>query len=222
MPVTDTAAFSSLLGTFTGQLEFTFGPHKDEPMIIANKLDTIARELNDFTWPLVGARQIAREDMKMRFDSEKDLSMKKWKKRSDAYLKEYRAAGYDKTILRRNDHLYDAVTNIDSYVVAGNNLYINTASWPSYWEAHDQGYSVGRSSVLPQRQFAGISESAQFDILGIFDHWLLGTLDIVWASETSTAMHRGAFGRFGGKISLGMDQPRMTRESSALILGRPT
>lgn len=193
-------------GIFAGSLVFEWGPRRDEPTIIANQIDMIRESLDNLEIPMLASRQIVADDMKNRFDNEVDLNGRKWKKLSPVTRRRKRELGKgDKTILRRYDHLYNAVTDPHSYKVTGNDMLIDTASWPDYWSALHSGESIGRNSILPARPFAGVSEEAQFAIIGVFDEYIDGTLDIFgMTSATGVAMHRGAFGRSAGRIGMGM------------------
>lgn len=206
----------SMADAFTGSLEFRWGPHEDEPTIIANKIDSMRNALEDMELPLLVARQIAVDDMEQRFNSETDLEGKKWQERSSVYLKEYHEAGYSGTILKRDEHLFDAVTNPQTYLIESNDLLIDTSSWPPYWHAHDSGESVGRNSQLPQRSFAGISEPAQFEIIDAFDDWIDNRLQIIRPGVTGIPMWRGAFGHTGGIAGMGMPRKAPVRWGAPL------
>jgi hypothetical protein len=214
---------ASFLGIFSGNVTFTFGPHRDEPLIIANKIESLGARLDNWEMPLLGARQILVEDMNTRFRTKKDLSGRAWKQRSQAYKQYLRDRGYTNLndTMIKDGYLLAAVTDINSYKIVGKDLFIDPSNWPVYWRAHDQGQSVGRATVLPQRQFVGMSEVAQYEVISIFDHWMIGNLDIT-VGASGVAMYRGAFGQFGGKISIGMPHPRITRESVQTIVSRPS
>jgi hypothetical protein len=140
--------------------------------------------------------------MQDRFDREVDLEGRKWQERNAVYKKWLRTHGYaSKTVLRKDDDLYNAVTDHNSYVVEGDNLAIDTSGWPPYWHAQHAGSVVGRGVKLPERSFAGISETAQFEIIDIFDDWLEGNLRLVRPGVTGVSMFRGAFGRIAGKVT---------------------
>jgi len=189
----------SMLSVFDGSLEFRWGPDENEPLIVANQIDMMADQLASAELPMLAAREVVVDDMKYRFAAEVDLDFKKWKSRSPRTIKYYEDTGQSySTILRKNDDLYNAVTDRESYEVTGNDMFINTATWPVYWHILDQGGTAGRGVPIPQRQFVGVSDRAQFMIVDIFDEWMAGNIQIIRPGASGIPMFRGAFGRIAG------------------------
>jgi len=189
-----------MVEAFQGSLEFRWGPDENEPTLVANNIDLLREGLEDATLPMLAAREIVVGDMEDRFNREVDLDGNPWKPRSAATLKAYERSGASfSTILRKDDHLFNAVTDVDSYQVDGNDMFIDTSSWPVYWHIHDQGGMFKTGVTIPARPFVGISESAQFEIIDVFDQWV--NREIRLSMMRGTLMMRAPSGRLTGRVT---------------------
>lgn len=212
----------SMVGSFMGSLEFHWGAKGKSPRVIANKIDLLAEGIDDTTLPMVASRQILMDDIDHRFETETDLDGFPWAKHNPDYDKWLSSKGYPGTILRlgapeksRGRQLIEWLHEPTTFPIVGHNLAVNTANAPPYWRIHDRGgylktaftTAKGTSSRprIPKRSYLGLSETAAFAVVAVFDDWIGRELDIIMGPVTGVAMARErphGLGRIQGRIGL--------------------
>lgn len=196
----------SMIGAFTGSLNFRWTAGPARPAIVANKIERLGKDLDDMLFPMVAARQIVMDDIEDRFAREVDLDGQPWKEHSPKYKENRR--GSQK--LRKDDDLYDAVTSPTSYPIVGNSLHVDTSGWPVYWRIHNQGGQAGKGASIPKRSYLGASEAAGFAIIDVFDDWVAGQLRInIGITGVAQAFEGTRFGR-----RIGMHRQRSSMASA--------
>lgn len=174
--------------------------------------------------PLRGAKRIAREDMKDRFESEEAPDGTKWFELDPEYSeRKEQAVGFEHPILTRESHLKKAATSEEAWSISGESLFFNTSSLPEYWRVHQEGsegFGVTFAKILdknvlvrsspegdqniPPRPFIGLSAEAEAKILELFDIWFSEGLEQASKrfaiSSVGTLHARTPQGRFGERI----------------------
>jgi phage gpG-like protein len=191
----------------------------NDPIILAAKLEHLADSLDrDLGEPAVAARQVIIDDVREHFEHEQAPSGERWAPWAPTYAA--RAQSENIGILRKTEDLYNEVTSAASWPVIGNDVWVNTASWPDYWRVHQQGGLIMSSQTMirrmtktrsgqkgardhgriPARPYVGVSAEAEAKVVTVYDQWLTGELDIISSSATGLAYFRGAKGQIGGRI----------------------
>lgn len=174
--------------------------------------------------PIRGARRIAMDDMKDRFESETAPDGTKWFELDPNYAaRKEKEVGFEHPILTKDGDLKDAATSSEAWTVSGESLFFNTAVLPEYWRVHQEGsegfgatfVKVESESVLmrtsgegdqniPPRPFIGLSGEAEAKILELFDIWFSEGLEMAtkrFAVSSAGTLHaRTPQGRFGERI----------------------
>lgn len=175
--------------------------------------------------PIRGARRIAMEDMKERFETETDPGGGKWFALDPDYAaRKEREIGFEHPILTRDGDLKDAATSQEAWSISGHSLFFNTNVLPEYWRVHQEGsegfsatfvqVGTGKSELLrtsgegdanlPPRPFIGLSQEAEDKILELFDIWFSEGLELAtkkFAISSAGTLHaRTPQGRFGARI----------------------
>jgi Phage virion morphogenesis family len=111
-----------------------------------------AQAVADIHKPLFASAAVARNDMKIRFETETDPDGKKWVALADYYLHSKLSKGYPPDILRRTGDLEDSATGGQSYVdpegeesnigafkIVGDSVFFDMSEVPEYGMAHQTG-----------------------------------------------------------------------------------
>ncbi|HEY1249165.1 MAG TPA: hypothetical protein VGE97_09270 [Nitrososphaera sp.] len=203
--------------SFIGSIEFRWGPHEDEPMIVGAMFDYMSQGLTEIELPLLVSKEIMIEDVRDRFNRQVDVDEVPWQNLSKKYgtWKQFHAPGQkimqltvDSPRVTRNNELLNALTSRSTYQIFGNQLFVDTDQLPVYWRVHDRGGTVGRGATMPQRSFLGMSEKAKIATVDVFDDWVDRNLQIVRPGKSGIPMFRGAFGRIGGPAATMSHIPR--------------
>jgi hypothetical protein len=170
---------------------------------------------------LQGAKRIAMDDMKRRFETELDPTGARWQELSHDYQIEKAESGYQvHPILSRTYHdgnsesLRSAATSEEAWSVSGESVWFHTGGLPPYWEAHETGRQwtphwakIGDKEVgadasggMPQRRFIGLSDEAREEIVALTGAWLeAGLAQTVAPFKSHIAPVSRRFGEsFGG------------------------
>ena len=133
---------------------------------------------------LQGAKRIAMEDMRRRFETETDPTGAMWTELTESYQRSKAEDGFQvHPILSRTYHtgnpnsLRSAATSESAWSVSGESVWFNTDGLPPYWEAHETGRDFiegknGPYGFMPERRFIGLSEQAREEILALTGAWL--------------------------------------------------
>lgn len=174
----------------------------ETPGLIANRIDMVSAGLDDMTPALVAWRQIMIDEVHDRFIEEVDPYGTPWAEWAESYAAKAESTNVGK--LRKTEELYEAATNLNAYPVAdtmaGGDLFLDTREFPDYWAVQNYGGTVGRGAVIPARQYLGASEEGAAAMIGVFDAWVGGVIDIGMSSR-GTAQIRTQ-GRYGQRIGL--------------------
>lgn len=174
--------------------------------------------------PIRGAKRIAMEDMKQRFETETPPGGGKWFALDPQYAeRKERDVGFTHPILTRGGELKEKATSEAAWTVSGDSLFFNTAVLPEYWRVHQEGsegfgatfVKINEENVLlrtpsegdqniPPRPFIGLSKEAEDKILVLFDIWFSEGLELAtkkFAVSSKGTLHaRTPLGRFGERI----------------------
>lgn len=184
------------------RIDVIFDP---DPSVFAHAFWEVSDALRDPRIPLLFAAQQTREEIVESFQTQTSPDGESWTDWSDDYKDV--AEGYPNIgMLRRDDDLYRAATDKDSFVINGDTLFYDTSDWPvaksgdSYGWAHQEGApdrktKGGAPNPLPQRQFVGVSAAGEAAIMGAFTGWF----------DNSIALYETRFGGVGlrGRNKLG-------------------
>jgi phage gpG-like protein len=189
----------------------------------AVRLNELALYIDNVDLPLRGAKRIARDDMKDRFESETAPDGTRWFELDPTYSERKERAVGSKPILTREGALKKAATSEEAWSISGESLFFNTSSLPEYWRVHQQGSegfgvtfvkiiehtelvrtpSEGDQNI-PPRPFIGLSSEAEGKILELFDIWFsegLAQASKKFAISSVGTLHaRTPQGRFGERI----------------------
>lgn len=175
--------------------------------------------------PLRGAKKIARDDMKDRFDSETAPDGTQWFELDPEYArKKQQYFGFEHPILTgKTKELRTKATAEAAFSISGESLFYNTSDLPEYWRVHQQGsegfavtfHKIGEENILvrtspegsqniPPRPFIGLSDEAEAKILELFDIWFSAGLEEAtkqfMVSSVGTLHARTPLGRIGERI----------------------
>lgn len=183
-------------GALGGSISFEWDP---DPEIIAQRILALAGYLENFIPPLTASRMVAIGDMQMHFDTESG-PMGAWAPLSEEYVKTTRG-GAAHPILQLSGAMHDAAVNPASYPIDAHDLFFDTSLLTAeapYWPKHEEGREMEFSQAvrdqrkrsglkapkpgwqfegdggMPPRPFLGLSESAEIQIIEVFDAWFQG------------------------------------------------
>lgn len=127
---------------------------------------------------LQGAKRIAMDDMKRRFDTELDPTGAMWTELTESYQRQKAEDNFQvHPILTRTRALREAATSEEAWSVSGESVWFHTGGLPPYWEAHEIGRDFiegpnGPYGGMPERRFIGLSEEARDEILALVGIWI--------------------------------------------------
>jgi phage gpG-like protein len=206
--------YGSFTGAFEGTITFEWAP---DPLIVAQEIETVARELDDMMAPLQAARQIAAQDIDKRFDTKTDPDGGAWA----PWSAEYAARPPLGTLLEATGAMRAAAGSPSAFSVTahagGGEVFFTGAGVPEYWIFHQLGatrHSHSKETIafleesggeyipntLPARPFVGLSEEAEVLIVDVFDEWLGGVINLAVHPTTGFVQARGPGGQFGRRI----------------------
>jgi len=206
-----------------GTITFDWTP---EPEVIAKELFRTADALEDRSVPLAMSREVARADVRERFETNTTPDGGAW---AD-WARDYPDSTF---ALKRTYALMGAATSPSAYPVTHDSVFLRTGGFPEYWIYHQEGADRGGGGItdreqwiadvkamgmevdeellaavseggggnLPARPFLPISDEAQYAILEVFESWfdtVVSSFGGVRASFTKTGQlrWRGPGGRF--------------------------
>lgn len=145
-----------------------------DPHVVEQSILRVAGYLEQIDKPLLAARAIAREDMRMRFQKEVDPDGNAWVELDPDYLTRKQAEGSNTGILKRWGDLEDAATSGSAFIVAGDSLFFSMESLPFYAGIHQEGsgtHNVGTARDWRERTAAataaGVPSGGAHESLGI-------------------------------------------------------
>ena len=133
---------------------------------------------------LQGAKRIAMDDMKRRFETETDPDGAMWTELTESYQRQKAEDGFQvHPILSRTYHkgntnsLRSAATSESAWSVSGESVWFHTDGLPPYWEVIEGGRDFiegdnGPYGFMPERRFIGLSNEARDEILALTGAWL--------------------------------------------------
>jgi hypothetical protein len=199
-------------------LEFIEVDWDADPRILAASFQELADNLErNLDEPAIAARQIMIDDVREHFEKEEG-PLKHWDPWAPSYAQ--RAQRENIGILRKTEDLFDATQEISSWPIIGNDVWVNTNSWPDYWRIQQEGGRIGGRmtsrrmairryrgdkeadtfGVIPPRPYIWTSQSAEEQIAFIYDRWVEGELQIVINPLFGFAQTRLPSGVYGKKI----------------------
>lgn len=185
-----------------------------DPNVIAARIMSLARYLENFVPPLEASKAIAKADMQNHFDTETSPGGAPWAPLADETIERWG----EHSILQLTGAMHGAAVSDSAYMVDGHDLYIDTSGFPDYWVFHEFGRQSPQMHIfkemiaaghklglgykysgggMPPRPFVGISEKAEAEIIAVFDAWFEGG---VIGFVGGTAQPRMTSGQFGKKI----------------------
>jgi phage gpG-like protein len=192
------SAFESASGAFEGSLEFFWEVDDDASpsalQAMANRIETLARSLDDMTPVLVGAHQILSDDIREHFEREEGPDGP-WKGWAPSYAP--KAESENIGILRKSEELFEAATSQNAWFITENDLWYNPNDLPPYWPALNFGRTNGPK--MPARPFLWTSEEAGMKVIELFDAWVGDEMNVVLSSRGIAQTHTP---RFGPRIGL--------------------
>lgn len=190
----------------------------------AVRLNTLAGYISAVDIPMRGAKRIAMDDMKQRFDDEVSPDGAKWFALDPDYAaRKQHEVGFEHPILTRERELRDAATSEEAWSVTGESLFFNTSVLPEYWRVHQEGSIgfgakfhasaniAGEADVegeqnIPPRPYIGLSAEAEAKIFTLFDVWFSEGIEMATKrfaiSSVGTLQARSPRGGFGRAIPL--------------------
>ena len=100
----------------------------------------LAGYIEDTGKPMMGVREIARQDMQQRFDTDSDPDGNPWTPLDPDYKVKKAKQGYDpENILTRTSRLERMSTSRAAWIATDNALFFSTKALPAYWEVHQEG-----------------------------------------------------------------------------------
>jgi phage gpG-like protein len=204
-----------------GSIDFLEIEWDVDPRITAAAFTELAEEIDrDLVQPAVAARQVIMDDVREHFEREEAPSGERWAPWAPSYAP--RAQSENIGILRKTEDLYDATQEITSWPIIGNDIWVNTATWPDYWRIHQQGGLIMSTQTMirrmrrrrakeegasdhgriPARPYIGLSEDAELVVFGVYDFWFQGKLRIITQRSTGLAQFQMPSGRIGKRIGL--------------------
>jgi phage gpG-like protein len=185
---------SSLAGGFEGTIDFDWVPN---PLVYANAIKAIERNLDNFAVPLAASRQIAQGDIAERFETKTDPSGMNWEPWADSYTERAESENVG-GILEKTGRLREAATSRENFLIADvpgyHALSVKQRYMPDYWVFHQQPDNPN-SGKIPQRAFLGLSDEAQAEVLGVFDTWFIQTTNAFHVTRSGTIQTRVPTGR---------------------------
>lgn len=179
-----------------------------EPEIVAQRLISLAGELEELAEPMTVAGDITRRDIQENFQTQSDPSGTPWQAWAESYEPWALAHGSGR-ILNLEGHLQEAIGSPSAFIPTNEGLFLDTSGLPEYWAwnnfgAYDRatrslgkdqfGDIGGFANPLPERPFVGLSEEARVKIDAIFFAWVEGEITIAMSGRGSKL--RGPGGRF--------------------------
>jgi len=165
----------------------------NDPETVSAELIQLANASDDWTVPLMEAKQAVIYDTEQHFAREEDPEGDDWEPLNEEYLhsKTKTESEHPNEILKLTGEMYNAATSQDSWIVTDREIVFNAEHLPFYGAAHQEGaYSAKRirrkaaehgvqtalklGKGLPRREFIGISDECADEIQVIFGRWIDG------------------------------------------------
>lgn len=180
------------IGWGTQNMNATFGPQPEDPIIMANAIESLGRQVEDMEVPLEFSKEAVVDDVESHFKTESGPDGTPWAEWADSYSPVAERQNIGKLRRRETLELFDAATDRNNYHVVSNDLFIDTGSFPIYWAIQQYGGLIkternlirrsGRRRAgtnygkVPSRPYLGMSPQAQTTVGAVFDAWLGGLI----------------------------------------------
>lgn len=189
------AAYDSLLSVFTDSIEFVWEQPND-PLVESQRFAALANSLKDLTPVLEASREVVVADVEEHFHEERGPTGESWAEWSPSYAPVASSKNIGKLRRRDTQDLYEAATDRTSYPIVGNEMFIDTGSFPVYWAIHQYGGLIMSTGTLlrrygmrrrgeakasqhgriPARPYLGMSEEAEAKVFALFDQFIAGEI----------------------------------------------
>lgn len=189
------ASLDSAVGAFAGSIEF-YWKQPNDPIVEARNISMLARQLNDLTPVLEGAREIVIADVEAHFHEERGPNGEEWQEWAPSYAPVAARENIGKLRRRDSQKLYEAATDHSAYEITENDMFIDTSGFPIYWAIQQYGGLImsGKTLIrrhtmrrrgepaasdhgrIPPRPYLGTSAEAAAAIIDLFDNFLTGEI----------------------------------------------
>jgi len=161
-----------------------------DPMAFAEAFYRAANNLEYRVPALEAVKKELQYDIRERFETETapdGTPWPRWSPNYEPYASKVNLGG----ILYQTGQLYNWATSDESLQVTTDSVFVATTTMPDRGIWHDQGLP-DRKPPLPQREFMGMSPTAEITIAGIFAEWFDEAIDVYVTPD----------GRIGSKTDL--------------------
>lgn len=119
--------------------QFIVAEWHPSPEVIEQWLLKMANEFENWTEPLLKARQVMIEDTKRHFRTESDPDGDAWQELNPSYRASKLKAGFPDQILVRTGALQQAATSEEAWFIDERSIYFRESALPPYGPVHQEG-----------------------------------------------------------------------------------